>query len=241
MSYVRDLLKGNKPTQTSDYGKMLQDLETVSTTAGKQWGARGEPTKVSSYADRTRGQRETGAADLQRRLANQGRTAEIAAQGDQRRTGMSLGIEAAMADREQRGAERTEEARQTWKGHQQDLREVQQGTEQDWRKIAFDDYKSKMTSLDRLTITMNDANFKELEMAERIQHGFSLQEIQNNFKYEKHLLEEAFKKWKQDRTFSFEDLVRKMESSANNISNIIGGITEIAGTILTSGGEGSGE
>jgi hypothetical protein len=147
-------------------------------------------------------------------------------------------MEAAVAERQQRAAERSEEGRQTWGGHQMQLQEAQQGFEQDWRKIAFDDYKSKMTSLDRLSLTMNDTRFKEYEMAERIQHGFSMQEIRNNFKYEEHLLNEAFKKWQQDEEIAFDTLIRKMETTATNIANIVGGITEIAKELATNSGGG---
>jgi len=227
MSYVKQLIKGNKPVQTSKYDSLLQDLDTVTATASKQWGARGEPTRVSSYADKTRGARSTQAADNERRLENQKASSEVAAKGDERRTSMQLGIDAAVADRKQRSAERQEEGRQARESHEQDMRQATQDFETDWRELAFQEYQSKMTNLDRLILTMNDASMKEKEVALRTQHGFSMQEIDQNTRMNINLINQDFKKWKQDKEISFEKLLERMETSAQNTAQTTSGIVEI--------------
>lgn len=232
MSYVKQLIRGNRPAQNSDYESMLQDLDTVTQTSSKQWGARGEPTRTTSYADRERGKRDTQKADNERRLANQKAAGEVAAKGDQRRTSMQLGIDAAIADREQRSAEREEEGRQTRLGHEQQMKEITQNTEIDWRETAFQEYKSKMTNMDRLAMVANDTKMKEMEVELREQHAFSMQDIDQNMRYQLNILNEDIKKWRQDKEISFDELKRRMETAAENTAQTTQGVIEVAGEFI---------
>jgi len=233
MSYASQLRRDNSPVQNSDYDKMLGDLETVSGTATKKYGALGEPQRTTDYASRESGRRGTLGTDTQRRVQNQAATGQIAQQADARRTQVQMGVDSAIKAREDAPKQYLEQQRQSRLSSDMDQKMEQQRFEDNWRNTQLKREQSELTKMDKMGAALEDKNLAWEMTQDAVKNKFSIQDIENNYKILINAIELDLKENMQNQKLDYDKWVRTFEAASQNAATttqgLFGIITEVAG------------